>query len=217
MKNQFRIYFEGGGDAKKGKDALRQAMDAFLKVLKDQARKNGCGWTLVCCGGRSSAWNGFQNAARNYPNEIAILLVDSETAVTYRTDPIPSDGPKQHLKNRAGDQWETAPYLDDRIHLMVQCMETWLTADPDALAAFYGQGFNRNALPTRQNLEEEAKADIYTKLDAASRPTSKGPYSEGKLNHSTKILPKVDAAKVRTRCPHAERFFTTLETLITDH
>jgi len=215
MNKQLRIYFEGGGDAKMGKDALRRAMDDFLKPLKDQARRSGCGWTLVCCGGRGSAWSKFKNAARSYPNETAILLVDSESAVTYSTDPIPSDGPKLHLKNRTDDQWETEAYQDDRIHLMVECMETWITADPDALAAFYGQGFNRNTLPTRHNLEQEAKADIYTKLDAATRPTARGPYSEGKLSHSTKILPKLDPTKVRARCPHANHFFATIHSLIT--
>lgn len=213
MKKQFRIYFEGGGDGRKGKDALRRAMDDFLKSLKDQARRSGCGWTLVCCGG----WSKFKNAARSYPGETAILLVDGETPVTYPTDPIPSDKPKQHLKSRAGDEWDTDAYPADHIHLMVQCMETWIVCDHDALASFYGQGFNRNALPSRPHLEDEAKADIYTKLDAATRKTAKGPYSEGKLNHSTKILAKVDSTRVLARCPHAERFFTTIHSLLTAH
>lgn len=214
MKKQFRIYLEGGGDGKKGKDALRRAMDDFLKPLKDKARQNGCAWTLVCCGGRRSAWDKFQNAVRNYPHETAILLVDSETAVAYPADPFPSDGPKQHLKNRAGDGWDTDACPTNHIHLMVQSMETWLVADPDGLAAFYGQGFNTKVLPNRLHLEQEAKAHVYAKLDAAARQTPKGLYSEDKLTHSSKILPKVDSTKVRARCPHAEHFFTTLESLI---
>jgi hypothetical protein len=214
MKKQIRIYFEGGGDGRSGKDELRRAMDGFLKPLKDQARRKGCGWTLVCCGGRSSAWSKFQNAARSYPEETVILLVDSESEVRYSTNPIPDDGPKQHLRNRVGDGWETDSYPSKNIHLMVQCMETWLVADPDALSSFYGKGFNQNALPKRKNLEEEAKAGIYIKLDAATRPTSKGPYTEGKLNHSTKILPQVDSSKVCSRCPHAARFFTTIEGIL---
>ena len=56
---------------------------------------------------------------------------------------------------------------------MAQCMEAWLVADPEALAEFYDQGFNANALPKRINLEEEPKAQIYVALENATRQTQK--------------------------------------------
>lgn len=43
---------------------------------------------------------------------------------------------------------------DHSLHLMVQCMEAWLVADPDCLKAYYGRGFNERRLP--ESLREAA-------------------------------------------------------------
>jgi Domain of unknown function (DUF4276) len=98
------------------------------------------------------------------------------------------------------------------IHLMVQAMEAWVVADPDALATYYGQKFLRNTLPTRANLEEEPKADCAKKLSTATRPTQKGEYQ--KIRHAADLLARISAEKVRARCPHAEIMFSTLSSLI---
>jgi len=91
-------------------------------------------------------------------------------------------------------------------------MEAWIVADPDALAAYYGPHFLRNALPTRANLEEEPKADCAAKLSAATRPTQKGEYR--KIKHAAELLGRITSEKVRLRCPRAEIMFSTLERLI---
>ena len=62
---------------------------------------------------------------------------------------------------------------EDSVHLMVQTMEAWIVADPDALAAYYGQGFRASALPSRPNLEEEDKDDILSALQRAIQNTGK--------------------------------------------
>jgi hypothetical protein len=41
---------------------------------------------------------------------------------------------------------------------MVQCMEAWFLADEGALAGFFGDGFNRGALPRRPDVENVSSA-----------------------------------------------------------
>jgi uncharacterized protein DUF4276 len=97
------------------------------------------------------------------------------------------------------DNWNLAEASSERVHLMAQCMETWLVADPAKLQTFYGKEFAGAALPSRSNLEEESKPDIYAKLTKATRDTQKGPY--GKIKHASQLLQKIDPAKVANRCP----------------
>ena len=94
------------------------------------------------------------------------------------------------------DHWDRPDdAADEHAHLMVQCMEAWFLADLDALAAYFGQGFNRNALPGRQEFEEVAKADLFDALKNATRQCRKGEYGKGR--HSFDILEQIDADKVR--------------------
>jgi hypothetical protein len=134
------IYLEGGGGGKDSKATLRVGLEAFLSPLKDAIRAKAWKWRLVCCGGRNAAFDGFQNAVRNGDDTIVALLVDAEG---------PLNGPaRAHLQFR--DHWDLKSCSDDVIHLMVQAMEAWVVADPDALAAYYGQKFRNNALPKAQ-------------------------------------------------------------------
>ena len=97
----------------------------------------------------------------------------------------------------------------DRIHLMVQVMETWIVADPEALAA--GQHFHANVLPTHQNLEEICKTQIINALERATERTRKGRYD--KVSHAD-LLARIDPEKVRQRCTHCARLFDTLRATI---
>ena len=89
------------------------------------------------------------------------------------------------------------------------CMEAWFLADRDALAAYFGQGFNRNALPGRQEVEEVAKADLFDALKNATRQCRKGEYGKGR--HSFDILEQIDPDKVRNASPHAQHLVNTLQ------
>jgi hypothetical protein len=91
---------------------------------------------------------------------------------------------------------------------MVETMETWIVADPDALAAYYGQRFRTNALPHHQDLEELAKIFVATALEQATRHTQKGAYR--KIRHASDLLKRIAPQKVRRRCPSCERMFITL-------
>lgn len=72
------------------------------------------------------------------------------------------------------------------------------------------QGFNWNAVPSRQNLEEEPKQNLFKALERASENTKKGAYQ--KIRHATELLQRVRPSIVRSRCKHCERFFKTVET-----
>jgi Domain of unknown function (DUF4276) len=200
------IYMEGGGDSKDQKALLRQGMSRFLATLKDKASAQNWKWKLTMCGGRRAAYEAFLNARlRPIAGELIVLLVDSEAPVSAATRAA-------HLRDRAGDGWNLKGVPEAHIHLMVQAMETWVVADPDALAIYYGQKFLRNALPTRANLEEEPKEDCAKKLSTATRQTQKGEYQ--KIRHAADLLARISSEKVRARCPHAETMFSTLSSLI---
>ena len=189
------IYMEGGGQGTGGRSALRKGMDGFLRRLKAAARAKAWQWKLVCCGPRSEALRGFRSAVARGDDTVAVLLVDAEERVTKPA--------REHL--RARDGWELGFAADDAVHLMAQTMETWIVSDSEALAGYYGQGFNENALSNRTNLEEEPKADVERALNRATERSQKGRYH--KIRHASHLLQRVDADRVRKRCPHCRRLF----------
>lgn len=191
---------EGGGESKEQRAQLRDGMNAFLGTIKTLADVKGWAWKLVPRGGREQAWREWSRALASSPTALHILLVDSEEEVT-RT-------PCEHLRHRVGDGWTIAKQCEPQIHLMAQCMEAWLVADPDALAGFYKKDFNAGQLPKRANLEEEPKRDVYRALERATERTSKGVY--GKIKHASALLRLIDPTKAKARCPHCERLFTIL-------
>ena len=192
------IYMEGGGDKGGTRAALRRGMDGFLGKLKEAARAKRWRWRLVCCGGRDEAFRAFANARSSGGDAFVALLVDSEGPVNAP--------PRAHLAARDG--WSLNGVDEDRVHLMVQTMETWIVADPDALAAYYGQDFRANALPAADDLETVAKTALAAALDRATERTQKGRYH--KIRHAADLLARIDPAKPRARCRRCERLFDTL-------
>ena len=179
------IYMEGGGDGKSAKAAIRQGMDALLRPLKDAARAKALHWKLVPCGARNEAFRGFRNAVGNGADAFVVLLVDAEGPV--------NGAPRSHLQSRDG--WDMGFADEDTIHLMVQVMETWIVADPDALNRYYGRSFNSNVLPKGENLEREPRADVERVLNQATDRTRKGRYH--KIRHASDLLKQIDVGRVR--------------------
>ena len=206
------IYAEGGGDHP-GPE-LRVGFDTLLKAQKEAARARRLRWSMVLCGGRQGTCDAFLDAVRTEPEVVNVLLVDSEGPVAAETGDTKKDAAKrrQHLKTRDG--WNLDAVDAECIHLMVQCMEAWIVADPEALAAFYDQYFKANALPARQKLEEEPKQDLYYKLDKATgdKRLTKGRY--GKIRHASELLKRIDPAKVAVRCPRFATFTHWLDATI---
>ena len=192
------IYMEGGGKGRDTKTALRQGMDVFLNPIKNVARNKSCRWKLVPCGGRDAAFRAFEDAIRNGNVGITILLVDAEGPVSVSA--------REHLKSR--DRWDTSFTADDSIHLMIQTMETWIVADPEAMADYYGNHFRKNVLPPRDDLESVSKAEIAQVLERSTRETQKGVYH--KIRHASELLKRIDPSKVRQRCQSCEKLFNTV-------
>ena len=143
---------------------------------------------IVAAGSRQSAYNDYVHALRSHTDYFVMLLVDSE-------HPIKADAMAwSFLKERDG--WiKPDGATDNAVHLMVQCMEAWFCTDRDCLEAYFGQGFNRNALPSRRNVEEIPKSDVLDGLKNATRQcTTKGVYSKGA--HSFTILARIDPVRV---------------------
>lgn len=190
-----RIYVEGGGDQRATTAACRQGfVEFFGKVLPTRHRPR-----VIACGGRDATFDSFRTAY-GQKDGLAVLLVDSEGPV--------SSPPWRHLKDRDG--WNPpGGATDNHAHLMVQCMEAWLLADREALAAYYGQGFLQGNLPGEANVELIDKGDIFRALNRATRQTAtKGIYR--KTSHGFGLLSRIDPAKVRAASNHAERLCTFL-------
>jgi hypothetical protein len=194
------IYVEGGGKSKALRSECRRGFSEFLR----KAGFAGKMPRITACGGRQDAFNSFCTAIENStPGDYCILLIDSEGPVTVLS-------PWLHLAQRQGDNW-TRPHqaTDDHCHLMVQCMETWFLADKQAMLAFFGQGYNENALPNTTNIESIAKNTLYDSIENATRNCkTKGAYD--KSDHSFRLLAKIDPARVRNASPWARRFLDTL-------
>ncbi len=95
---------------------------------------------------------------------------------------------------------------------MVQTMEAWIVADPDALADFYGQNFQARALPQTANLETVPKREIANALKNATQGASKGEYH--KIQHIQRLLSSLNPDKVRKRCPSCAWLFEFMRALI---
>lgn len=209
---QIALYVEGGGDTAQQQAELRLGFDGLLESAKSRARAKRLGWRLVCAGGRQAAYEAFVNAVHTNPGAINVLLVDSEDPVAPETGDSAHDAAARVTHLRQRDGWNLSATRPERVHLMVRCMEAWIVADPDALAAYYGQGFAPNILPARPNLEDEPKPDVYDKLARATRDTKKGEY--GKIKHASQLLQRIDPAKVSHRCPRFVSLTRVLEQII---
>ena len=155
---------------------------------------------VVACGSRQNAYESFKTAHAAQDNKTVLLLVDAEELVT-------AEAPWQHLKTRDG--WERPDHAtNDQCHLMVEIMESWFLADPQALETFYGQGYRPDALPPNQHVERIAKQGVLNGLVRATQDTAKGRYKKG--THSFEILEKLDPEKVTNASPHAKRFIESL-------
>ena len=196
--NSIVIFMEGGGQGKENRAKLRNGMNAFLKELKETAQEKSWSLRPLCSGNRNDAFKDFEIAHQSGGHTLVVLLVDAEGPV--------SASPREHLS--AKDDWNMRNYKDDAIHLMAQTMETWILADSEALAKYYGQNFASNALRKSDDLEKVPKKDVEQALKRATQKTQKGAYH--KIEHASDLLELIDPRKAREKCRHCERLFSVL-------
>jgi Domain of unknown function (DUF4276) len=189
-----RIYVEGGGDRK---DLQTRCRDGFRKLIERIVPRRGQ-LKIVACGSRDAAFRSFKLATENPEADTTyLLLVDAEEVVARNR------GPWKHLVAR--DPWERpAAATDDSVHLMAVMTETWLLADPLALAAYYGTGFRKNVLPQAADLEGVSKKDVMDALERATKGTAKKSYAK---SQGWELVGKVSPEAIRTRCPRFGRRF----------
>ena len=205
MKRCVRVYIEGGAEGRPANGDFRHAWKVFLNELHELARENGYAKLEVVRGkSRSNVFRRFTGHRTEYPNDLCVLLVDSETAV-----------PKQArvwdiVANRKEDSWQRPSWaMEEHLYLMVHFVETWLLTDRDALQKFFGRDFNPRPLPTT-NLEARSKDEIRRALDRATRNSLKGSYRHGQAHE---IIGIVDPNKVKALF-HGHRLFDSLCSLI---
>ena len=157
-----KVYVEGGGIGNKAsRIACRSAFREFFR----KAGLNGRLPRVVPGGGRRQTYNDFCTAFDDPRNDaFTVLLVDSEERVAEGV------APWTHLKHRRDDGWDRPTgATDEHAHLMVQCMEAWLLADRETLAAVFGKGFRAGVLPGRRDVEGVPKQDVFAGLTNAAR------------------------------------------------
>ena len=193
-----KVYVEGGGTSKSLRAECRKGFSEFLS----KAGLKGHMPRIVAAGSRQSAYNDYVHALRTHTDYFVMLLVDSE-------HPLKADEMAWPFLRKRDGWAKPDGATDNTVHLMVQCMEAWFCSDRDCLEAYFGQGFNRNALPNRQNVEEIPKRDVLDGLKNASRQcTTKGVYSKG--NHSFAILARIDPDQVLQYSQHARKLVDAL-------
>lgn len=125
---------EGGGDpdrppARKAlKGEFRKAWGKFLKPLRDHAWDEGVrgGFDPIACGDGQSALDRFSRPLPKDEGALRILLIDAEGPVADVAKPWAAIG-------KRGPGWAG----DDDLYLMVQCLESWIVADIDAVRQHY--------------------------------------------------------------------------------
>jgi len=182
MVAEIRFYFEGA-------PVLKEGFDAFLDEIKHQAREKKWQFRLIAAKGRPV--DAFETARKAHPSAWNVLLLDSDK---------PDDG--RLCEDRGLDK-----AVRDSVFWMVEIMEAWFLADPDALRGFYGQHFQQTAVQCNPDVEQVPKRDVYDKLMAATRNTD---HRYDKTADAPELLRLINPAKVRGRSRNCERMFRSL-------
>jgi Domain of unknown function (DUF4276) len=203
-----KIFVEGGGATRSQQTGCRRGFRAFVE---NAGHTSSGGYKVIACGSREQALADFQTCMER--REDALLLVDSEGPIisSHQKGNPASWKPWQHLRSRDGSDWKRPTNARDiDCHLMVECMENWLLADPDNVREFFGQGFIASRLPSAsREVESISKNDALRHLTSASEQSrTKGCYNKAK--HSFELLATTNAQVVIDRSPWARRFVQML-------
>jgi hypothetical protein len=175
------IYFEGQSN-------LRPGFKVFFSELYKLARQHKVNLDLFAA---KDGPRDFEKAPRRHPNTLVVLLKDSEQ---------PFDSSARLCKVNGID-----PKMAGKVFWMIESMESWFLADPDALATYYGQNFKVQAIGQTANVEAVPKVEVFSRLKSATARTTKGEYN--KTAHAPDILERLNPARVQERAPNCRRFF----------
>ena len=193
------LYIEGGGTGRSLLARFRQGWCTFFAAAGLAGKVK-----IVRGGGRDETFRRFATAiAGERPGTVALLLVDSEGPVAAATawQHLHGQNPRWHRPKGAGD---------DRMFLMVQAMESWFLADPEALRRYFGDDFDEDALAIRPALEEVPKEEVFEALAHATAPC-RTRYAKGRISFA--LLAEIGPARVEAACPHAAQLLNRLRAL----
>ena len=205
MKKHVRIYIEGGAEGKTADSDFRRGWKKFLTEIHGIARINGYHSLEIVRGkGRDNTFHRFKTHNKEFPNDLCVLLADSETNVPAGSCVW------DIVAQREGDNWQRPNWASERhLYLMVMFVETWLLTDPEALQNFFKKNFDAKHLPTT-NLEERSKDNVERALKQATEKCKNGPYRHGQAHE---IIEIVRPERVQT-LRHGLRLFRELANLI---
>lgn len=184
---EIRIYFEGHR-------MLRPGFERFFSHLQQLARTKVSAIQFVAA---KDGPSDYRKAQRTHPQSWNILLKDSEKEMPER----PSDLCKQYGIDAVFEQ---------DVFWMVQLMEAWFLADPDALTDYYGEkGFSAKVVGRTADVESIPKSQVLDRLRRATKDTTKGEYH--KVNHAPFLLERVNPNLVRQRAQHCRKLFEAVE------
>lgn len=154
--------------------------------------------------GRDTTFERFSKYQNEFPDDLCVLLVDSETDVP--------DGQKVWDTVRRRDKWSKPKWATEcHLYLMVQFVEAWLLTDQDALKRFFGKDFDPKGLPIT-NLDQRSKEEIEAALEKATEKTLKGKYRHGQAHEIMLYVRPENVKSLRD----GKRLFEELAILISE-
>lgn len=173
-------------------NGLRRFRGAFKRHLErlDPLLKN---LEVVARGSTEHTIKSYVEGVRQFSPQCSVaLLVDADGPVMGT--------PAKHIEAKLNSAHAPAQARNN-IFLMVQCMESWLIADANALASCFGNKLRPRALPQNPDIELVARRDVASALDDAVKGTPAGQYR--KVRDAIKILEKLSPEAVAKRSKHA--------------
>ena len=188
MVSRVVIHFEGHSNLKFG----------FGKLFgehKERARQNGIRFDMIAGGSNAETVKDFLRSCRRNPSDLNVLLIDSEGPALSAAEAI------RALRSRSYWDANAAPE-DWQLNFMVQAMEAWFIADPQAMARYFGDGFAAGRLPNPQNAESVSPNGLTDSINQALRGIGgRRRKKYDKARDGARLLALIDEPTVRRNCP----------------
>ena len=135
----------------------------------------------------------FKFQPRTHPHAWNILLKDSEQQ-------MPKDAAALCQKHGIDVSYA------NNVFWMVQLLEAWLLAHPEALEAYYA--LPSSSFARTEDVEQIPKSEALRRLKEPTRHTTKGQYD--KVRHAPYLLERIDPDQVKKRARNCRKLFESV-------